>query len=326
MEWFDAHLDLACLADNGRDMFAPPESCNGPWPPVSLTLPALIEGGITRCLATVFTEAVEGDAPLTEPQQYRAGDAAGAAKAGRRQLAIYQQWKGRAQTGPALPRMGILVESADPIASPDELSWWREQGVVAVGMAWARSGRYAGGNSTKSALTDLGKALVKEMDRLAVVHDVSHLSDAAFEALLLATDRCVIASHSNCRELMGGGGFGENQRHLRDGQIRDIIARGGVIGLNLYSSFLSVKCREGGRATIADCVEHIEYICEIAGNRRHVGLGSDTDGGFSAARLPLGIEHPRDFVKLAEGLRARGWNDADVHGFAHANWARVFGA
>lgn len=323
MRWFDAHLDLACLAENGRKMTAPLETCGGPWLPAGLTLKTMAEGNVECCLATVFTEAIDGDAALTEPQQYRAGDVEGAAIAGRRQIDIYDRWR-KSNIAPST-RMGILIESADPIRSPDELSWWHAQSVVAIGMAWARSGRYAGGNTTKEGLTDLGRALAKEMDRFGLVHDVSHLSDKAFEDLLLVTTRRVVATHSNCRELLGGGKFGENQRHLRDGQIRDIIARDGVIGLNLYSAFLSSKCKDSGRATLADCIEHIEYVCEIAGDRKHVGLGSDMDGGFSAQRMPEGIDAPRDFVKLGEALRARGWNDDDVRGFAFENWARIFG-
>src|SRR5690606_1670701 len=126
---------------------------------------------------------------------YPEGDVAAAGEAGRRQLAIYHRWReqglvellpprgsgpawgriaasspgGRGGTQPpgdrgatqgAAPlRVGILMECADPIATPDDLGWWAERGVIAIGMAWARGSRYAGGNATGGGLTDLGREL-----------------------------------------------------------------------------------------------------------------------------------------------------------------------
>ncbi len=225
--------------------------------------------------------------------------------------------------GPAL-HFGVLIENADPVRSPGELGWWVERGVVAVGLAWAKPSRYAGGNSTQLGLTDLGREMVAEMDRLGVVHDVSHLSDRALEELLGATDRAVIASHSNCRSLLGGGGVGENQRHLRDETIAEIGRRGGVVGLNLFSRFLRAGIGEGERATVGECIAHVEHVCGVMGHRRGVGLGSDMDGGFSAASLPGGINRPRDLGRLAEGLRGRGWSDEEIEWFAWGNWARFW--
>lgn len=245
-------------------------------------------------------------------------------------------------------RIGILMENADPIRTPDELGWWRERGVVAIGLAWARASRYAGGNGTDLGLSDLGRALVREMDRLGVVHDVSHLSDRALRELFEVTDRPVIASHSNCRALLdqpggsntstssagtGSSGTGSTgavgnplaaQRHVTDDTIREIGRRGGVIGLNLFSKFLVPKERSGERAMLDDCVAHVEHVCELMGHRRGVGLGSDMDGGFGANALPRGIESPRDLTSLAEALRGRGWTDDEVRGFACENWIRFF--
>jgi membrane dipeptidase len=130
----------------------------------------------------------------------------------------------------------------------------------------------------------------------------------------------IIASHSNCRALV------ENkQRHLRDDQIKAIGERGGVIGLNLYSHFL-VPPSEGGvrrRATIADCVRHVQHVAEVMGHRRGVALGSDADGGFGPKFLPQGADHPKKFNVLAEALRDAGWSDEEIAGFAHRNWLRV---
>ncbi len=350
--WFDAHLDLAYLAVSGRDMQAPPEDCNGPNPPASITLRSLAQGAVGFVLGTIFTEAGGGG-----PDGYPVGDAERAHKAGRAQLEAYFTWRDRGLVALDLLKtlrvdphvgeirggmgvsevvppdaltaarraarddklhVGILIEGADPIRTPDELPWWAERGVVAVGMAWWRSSRYAGGNGTHDPLTDLGRELIKQMDTLHIVHDVSHLSDRSLDDLLSATDRTVVASHSNCRAIVPKDHKGEPaQRHLTDEAIREIAARGGVIGLNLVKSFLNPRPDD---ATIDDCVRHVEHICDVAGHRAAVGLGSDMDGGIPATELPKGIRRPADLSRLAEALRNRGWSDDEIANFAAGNW------
>lgn len=324
--WFDAHLDLAYLAECGRDLDAPADAAGGPHPPAAVTWTSLREGGVRFCLGTIFTEA-DGD----DAVGYPAGDAKAAARRGRAQLAQYER---AAATGriAIMPRrgckassdapisLGILMENADPIASPDELGWWVSQGLVAIGLSWAKASRYAGGNSVTTGLTDEGRVLVGEMDRLGVVIDVSHLSDASLDQVLTMTDSPVMASHSNCRALLDRA----NQRHLTDDAIIEIAKRGGVIGLNLYEKFLAPPATTRG-ATIDDAIRHIERVCQLAGHRRSIGLGSDMDGGFSASGLPGGIHAPRDLSKLLEALSSRGWSDEDLRAFACDNWLRFWG-
>jgi membrane dipeptidase len=351
MRWFDAHLDLACLAENGRDMARGVGDCGGPWLPASVTFPTLAEGGVAACLGTIFTE-MDGD----DAVRYPAWDAEAAHAAGVRQLEWYERWEreGRIELweqrrggvsewrhggGAARPEeggaaavpihLGILMECADPIRTPDELGWWAERGVVAVGMAWARGSRYAAGNSEPSCsspvgLSDLGRALVRRMDELGLVHDVSHLSDRALGDLFSATDRPVMASHSNCRALLDG----KNQRHLTDEAIGEIGRRGGVIGLNLVRHFIRAGLNRADpnvRPSIDEAIGHVEHVCGIMGHRRGVGMGSDLDGGISALDIPAGIDGPRDFVKFAETLGRRGWSEEEVERFAWGNWARFFG-
>jgi membrane dipeptidase len=234
--------------------------------------------------------------------------------------------------------LGVLIEGADCVRSPDELAWWAERGVVAIGLSWARDSRYAAGNATPAeedrGLTDLGRALVPTMDDFGLVHDLSHLSDKATDELLELTARPVMASHSNSRGVFSGPGASD-QRHLRDRTIREIARRGGVIGLNLYKKFLR-EPPEGGwsaeipagvhQASIENAVRHIEHVCEVVGHRRAVGLGSDMDGGFGAQDMCEEIERPAHLERLAEALRGRGWSDSDITGFAHENWCRFFGS
>jgi membrane dipeptidase len=336
--WFDAHLDLACLAENGRDMLKPAATCGGLWQPASLTYRTMAEGGIAACLGTIFTEA-DGD----DAVRYPAGDVEAAHRAGLAQLDRYKAWdadgtirlasvqSGGVQwaTGRGPVALGILMECADPIREPRELGWWADQGVIAVGMAWARGSRYAAGNAEPSCslphgLTAMGKELVREMDARGVVHDVSHLSDRALDNLLSLTDRPVIASHSNCRSLLDG----VSQRHLTDDAIREIGRRGGVIGLNLVRNFIRTGLKRddpNDRPSVDEAVAHVEHICGLQGHRRGVGMGSDLDGGISANDLPAGVHEPRDFEKFAEAMLRRGWREVDVDAFAWGNWARFWG-
>lgn len=342
--WFDAHLDLAYLAALGRDMHAEPEHAGGPDLPAAVTLASLRAGRVEACLGTIFVEAGGSDPRAS----YASGDFAAAHARAVEQLRTYESWRERGQiewlTGgtplqsraPSPLRLGILIEGADVIRSPDELSWWRDHGVVAVGLAWWKASRYAGGNGTladspEAGLSSAGRALVGEIDRLGLVHDVSHLADRAHAELMehASPHAKVIASHSNARALLGDPA---NQRHLTDAHIRALASRGGVIGLNLLSRFLvnggagsgAAGGEAGARATIGQTLAHVEHICMLAGSTRHVGLGSDMDGGFSALRLPEAVTRPRDLDRLADGLHARGWSDADIHGFMWGNWTRVF--
>src|SRR5262249_9496495 len=160
--------------------------------------------------------------------------------------------------------------------------------------AWAAGTRYASGNGPSSGLpasakreyaglSSDGLELVKAMDACGIIHDASHLSDAAFDQLMTHARGPVIASHSNCRALLD-----DRQRHLRDDQIAAIGDREGVIGLNLYTKFLAL----GRRATIDDCIRHVEHVTDIMGHRRGVALGSDMDGGFGRSALPVGLDDP----------------------------------
>lgn len=348
MTWFDAHLDLAYLAELGRDLHAPIETCRGSLLPAAVTLPELRDAGVRAILGTIFTEGMTPqahNAAKSPAYAYCFGDALGAWKAGQRQLRLYHAWR-EAGLIELMPRrggapqpdlhargaaetpltLGILMECADPIESPDQADEWAAAGVVALGMAWAFQGRYAGGNTTTTGLTDLGRALVPRLDALGVVHDVSHLSDKSMGELFSLTEAAVIASHSNCRALVGGPGA-HNQRHLTDEAIKEIARRGGVIGLNLLKDFIRAGYERGNprsRPSISMAIDHVEHVCTIAGHRRAVGLGSDFDGGITAHDLPEGITRARDLGLLTAELSRRGWSDADVEGFTWGNWARFW--
>ncbi|MBM4109184.1 MAG: hypothetical protein FJ255_10310 [Phycisphaerae bacterium] len=332
MRFFDAHLDLACLALNGRDMGAEPGG-QGPWAPACVTFPALARGRVEAFMGTIFTEADGSDRVA-----YPASDPEAAHRAGAAQLDLYHQWHAQGlirlvpEPRPSdprcvdapVPRCLLLMECADPIRTPDELDWWVRRGVRAVGLAWARGSRYAGGNSTPDrGLTDLGRELLKRMAHLGVVHDLSHLSQRAVDdALDLGTHApgMVIASHSNARSCLTG----TEERQLADDTIRQIGRLAGVVGLNLCANFLKPGIARADRPSIDDALRHVDRIAELMGHDRGVGLGSDLDGGFSALHLPAGIDGPHDFHRLTDALSARGWSPEGVNAFAWGNWARFF--
>lgn len=342
MQWIDGHLDLAYLAVNGRDLTRR-EACD----PASgcVTLPALRDAGVGIAFATIFTE--KGlDGPDQAHRYASSDDLDGAEAAGLRQIETYEQLerdgslriiRSASDLDMSDDRLGIvlLMEGADPIRAPEDVAKWRARGLRIAGLVWAAGSRYAGGNgpppgTPMPAMYDIGPLnsrgieMIRALDDAGIIHDASHLSDAAFEGVLQHARGPIIATHSNCRALMNNW-----QRHLRDEQIRAIVDRpaGGVIGLNLFGKFLALGTGAGGtgerRATIDDCIAHIEHVVEVAGRRDVIALGSDMDGGFGPGDLPIDVDHPTKLNALAQALRSRGWNDAEVEGFAHGNWMRV---
>jgi len=337
--WVDGHLDLAWLAAEGRDLTAGRSAEEG-----GVCLPGLRAGGVDLVLATIFTAPSEPG-----PEGYT--DAGSAHDAGMRQLSIYRELEARREIriirsaadlvrhdaeaadgsahrakhaapcdgeAPARPiGVVLLMENADPIRTPEESAIWFEAGVRIVGMAWAPGSRYAGGNTTSRGLSGAGRLLVRHLDELGMIHDVSHLSDPAFNDLLAATTRPVIASHSNCRAIAG-----PDPRHVSDAQIAAIAARRGIIGLNLFGRFLT----RTEPATITDCLRHLDHIAFVAGTRSLLALGSDMDGGFPPSRLPEGLRRPQAYDALARALSRAGWTDEEIRGFAGENWLRFLSA
>ncbi len=319
MQWIDGHLDLAYLVAEGRDLrVACPDARTA-----CVSLPELRDARFDLVFATIFTEP--GGMDDHGAASYGGiDDLDGAECAGQRQLDIYRQLEAEGElsivhtvadlaASRSPPKIVLLMEGADPIRSPDDVASWFVHGLRLVGLTWAAGTRYAGGNHRLGPLTSLGVELITALDEHGIVHDASHLSDEAFDGLIEHARGPVVATHSNCRSLVN-----DYQRHLRDDQITEIARRDGMIGLNLLSKFLVGR----GRASIGDCVAHVERVSEIMGHRRGVGLGSDMDGGFGPDALPEGLDHPTRLDALAEALGAAGWTDEDVEGFCHANWRR----
>lgn len=187
-------------------------------------------------------------------------------------------------------------------------------GVRAAGLTWNVHNELADGvrEPRGAGLTGFGREVVREMNRLGMVVDVSHLSDKGFWEVLELSTVPVIASHSNARALC------DHPRNLTDEQIRALAQKGGVIGVNFYPGFL----RASGEATVDDVVRHIEYLASQAGVD-HVGLGSDFDG---ISVVPKGLEDPSRLEALTEALARHGWDDASILKVLGDNFVRLFRA
>jgi len=221
------------------------------------------------------------------------------------------------------PQVGlvILMEGADPIVAPEQTSEWFDAGVRIVGPAWSQT-RYSGGTRAPGPLTDLGRALMPQLERAGMILDTSHLAEQSFFDALESFGGAVIASHSNCRVFVGA----DKDRHLSDEMIRAIIEREGVIGVTMYGGFLKAgwdKSAKKDALTLADAVQHIQHICDLAGDARHVGIGSDFDGGFGMESTPREIDTIADLQKIGDALAAASFSDADIANILGGNWVRL---
>jgi membrane dipeptidase len=321
----DAHLDLAYNVIRGRDVTRP--AAEQPYvhnETATVGLPDLRAGGVGLVCATLFTASVEHGVLGT----YSTPDEAHAAAM--RQLDIYRDWQARglievvteispdAAAAGDVTRAILLMENADPIRSPDEVGQWYDAGVRVVGMAWKQT-RYAGGTGAPGPLTPAGVELVRAMDRVGMIHDASHLAEESFWQLMDLSQGPVIATHSNCRAIV------PTDRQLSDVMIQAIAARDGVIGINFFDRFLLPPAEYGKRrATLADVVRHVQHICQLVGDTRHVGIGTDLDGGIGREQIPEEIETAADLPRVAEALSAGGFGDEDVRAVMSANWMECF--
>lgn len=228
-----------------------------------------------------------------------------------------------AQQPPGTRRVGIviLMEGAEGVREPAELEEWWEKGVRIIGPAWAGT-RYCGGTNEPGPMTAEGFVLLEAMESFGFSLDVSHMDEAA---VLQALDRyagAIIASHGNAKKLLKGA---DSNRHLTDRVIRGLVERNGVIGIVPYNRFLDANWRTGDRRELVSLqrvVDQIDAICQIAGDARHVGIGSDFDGGFGLQSVPAEIDSVADLQKLIPLLTERGYNRYDVAAILGQNWLR----
>jgi membrane dipeptidase len=216
-----------------------------------------------------------------------------------------------------------LMEGADGIHSPNELSEWYELGLRIIGLSWAGT-RYAGGTSEPGPLTDEGRTLISAMADYNFILDLSHMDEAAAYESLDRYEGPVMATHSNCAALMPGSG---TNRHLPDRVIRGLIERDGVIGLIPLNTFLKVGWlrKNGSRrdeVPLDTFIAHIDHVCQLAGDANHAGIGSDFDGGFGLQSIPPELDTIADLQPVSSRLIALGYSETDAANVLGGNWLR----
>ena len=232
----------------------------------------------------------------------------------------YEMW----QSSPATAPFGFILsmEGADPIVDPSHAETWYRQGLRIIGLTHYGPSAYAYGTNSVGGLKPAGHDLLRAMEELGIILDLTHLADQAFIEALDTFRGPVLASHNNCRTITPA------QRQFSDDQIRAIIERDGVIGAAFDAWMLAPEWTESraGRqpVLIEKAIEHIDHICQIAGNAKHVAIGSDLDGGFGAEQSPDDMDTIADLQRLRPMLTTRGYSAQDIEGIFHANWMNFF--
>lgn len=345
----DAHLDLAMNAlEWNRDLTQPideirqretgltdkPDRGKG-----TVSFPEMRRGGIGLCVATQIARFVKPSNSLRgwhSPEQawaqtqgqlawYRAmeeagqmvqiTDAAGLEK-------HFQLWQRNPSADQPIGYI-LSLEGADSIVTLKHLERSYAQGLRALGPAHYGPGTYAQGTDATGGLGQRGRELLKEMERLGIILDVTHLCDESFWEALEHFQGRIWASHSNCRALV------PHNRQFSDEQINALIQRDAVIGGALDAWMLGPGWVRGQTTPQAvglkldRLIDHIDHVCQRAGNARHSGIGSDLDGAFGREQTPADLETIADLSRLSAMFSTRGYREQDIELIMHGNFIRV---
>ena len=214
----------------------------------------------------------------------------------------------------------LSLEGADSIVDISYLEKAYNKGLRAIGPAHYKEGRYANGTDSVGKMGTKGLELLKEIERLKMILDLTHLCDDAFWQALDHYDGALWASHNNCRK------FVNHNRQYSDEQIKAIIERKGVIGVALDAWMMVPNWTRGVSDPIsAACnleiaVNNIDHICQLAGNTNHVGIGSDLDGAYGKEQCPYDLETIADLQKIGHLLEKRGYKTEDISKVMHQNF------
>lgn len=344
---FDGHLDLAMNAlEWNRDlrwtveeirkseegMTDKPDRGSG-----TVSFPAMREGNIGVCVTSQIARYVKRGSKLPgwrSPEQawaqtqgqlawYNAMEEAGemiqlrTSDDLRRHLELWEQSGGNAPIGYVLS-----LEGADSIITPDHLVRAYDYGLRAVGPAHYGPGTYAQGTDANGGLGVRGRELVREIERLGLILDVTHLSDESFWETMDIFRGPVWASHNNCRV------FVPHNRQFSDQQINELIKRNSVIGTALDAWMMVPDWIRGESdpekmgVTLKIMVNNIDHICQLAGNSLHAAIGSDLDGAYGKEQVPYDLDTIADLQKIPGMLAEIGYTGQDIDNIMSANWIR----
>jgi membrane dipeptidase len=343
----DSHLDLSWNALSwNRDLTQPVveirKSEAGMHDPRrgqnTVSFPELRRGEVAVSLATLLARASGLRDPLLD---YRSREIAYAMAQG--QLAYYRilesqghllmlrdraalqvhinSWKSDRRDATPLGYI-LSMEGADPILSPRQVEEWWNSGLRVVGVTHYGANSYAHGTGVEGGFTPLGRELLRALEEVGMVLDVTHLADESFLQAVEAYHGPILASHNNCRALVPG------QRQFSDEQIKSIIQRDGVIGAAFDNWMLYPGYKPGETpntaASLSSVVDHIDHVCQLAGNARHAAIGSDLDGGYGREQSPHDLDTIADLQKIPVLLSQRGYATENIEHIMHGNWVRFF--
>ena len=341
---FDCHLDLSMNATEWnrdltlpiekireleKDLFDKPDRGNA-----TVCLPELIKGNIGLCVATLISRYVKPNNPLpgwNSPEQAWA-HAQG-------QLAWYRTMEDKGEmvqisdvkslvkhiekwNNNSIKKIGYILslEGADSIINIDYLYNLYDKGLRAIGPAHYGPGTYAFGTGSSGGIGKKGKELLKEIEKLNLILDVTHLCDQSFWETLDNYNGNLWASHSNTRTIV------PDERQFSDDQIKELIKREAVIGM-AFDAWMMIPNWERGisnpvqkKLLIENIVDHIDHICQLTGSSNHIGLGSDLDGGFGKEQCPSDLDTIADLQKLDGILKKRGYSDDDINKIFNENF------
>lgn len=348
---FDCHLDLSLNALGGfnRDLRLPVHEIRRREAGMvgkgraggTTAFPEMRKGRVGICVATQLAGCMPGVSPIAN---WMSSEQAWAETQG--QLAWYRSmeeekqmaqvkslaelehavavWNDTSTPDDTKPIFYILsLEGADSIRTVGHLEHCWDQGLRALGPAHYGQCRYAMGHDTPGGLPAQGRDLIKEMSRLGMILDVTHLSDESFWEALELFEGTIWASHSNCRALV------PDVRQFSDDQIKALIERGAVIGAAL-DAWMMVPGWIRGQTTpqqvglkLEVICDHIDHVCQLAGNALHAGIGTDLDGGYGIEQTPADLDTIADLARIPEMLARRGYKPQDIENIMSGNYLRL---
>ncbi len=217
-------------------------------------------------------------------------------------------------------RIAILphIEGAECIDTDlDALEVLHAAGLRSLGLVWSRPNAFGHGAPMLAqpeldpgeGLTDAGRALVTECERLGIMVDLSHLTEAGFWDVQRMASRPLIATHSNAHAIS------PSARNLTDRQLAAVAELGGVVGLNFHVGFLREDCRDDPDTPLTVLIRHLDHLLGILGERG-VALGSDFDG----CKLPAEIGDVTGLPRLVAAMRQAGYGEALIARICRENW------
>jgi membrane dipeptidase len=334
LEWNrDLTRSVEEIRQRERGLTDKPDRGNG-----TVSLPEMRRGGIGICVATQIARYVKAKNPLPgwhsseqawaqsqgQLAWYRAMEEAGQMRQIKDSAGLREHlhlWK---NGGTAAAPIGYVLslEGADSMITLGHVERSYEQGLRALGPAHYGPGTYAQGTDATGGIGPQGRELLREMERLNIILDATHLCDDSFWEALDNFGGRVWASHSNVRALT------PHNRQFTDDQIKALIERGAVIGGALDAWMMIpnwIKRKTTPQETglkLEKVIDHIDHICQLAGNAKHSGIGSDLDGAFGREQSPGDLDTIADLSRLPAMFAARGFKPADVESIMSGNFIR----